>query len=291
MKTLKLFRSLALIALSGIAVHAAEFEGTIRWTMSIEITDPALKKDVADAEKKLSDPKIQAQMKMAQAAMADPKMQAMLAANPQMKAMVEQQMGSINEAQAGGVNPIAAMFPKGMVVSTKAGDSLTVIEGGPMPMEVLNLPAVPASYMIDRAARTYTKLPADGPAGTPPEKVNYKVTKTKDTAKVIGYVCTKYIVESLTPPASGAPSRYLVWASTEATWLDPRALAKMRFSQQAADNTFLTQIEGVPLKMEITTPEARVTMQVASMRQEPLEDSVFALPAGFTERALAPAQP
>jgi hypothetical protein len=299
MKTLKPLLFLSRLALSCLGAHAADFEGTIRWTMSIEITDPAIKKQMADAEKQMSDPKMQEQMKEAQAAMADPQMQAMMAQNPQMKAMMEQQMAMMNKAPAGGGNPMAAMFPKGMTLRTKAGKSLTVIEGGPMPTEVLNLPAVPASYMIDRSARAYTKLPADVPAGAVSEKVNYKVTKTGETAQVIGYACTKYIVEATAPtaasaaarPGSESPSRYVVWASTAVPGLDTRALAKVRFSQRGADNAFLGQIDGVPLKMEITAPEARVTMQAASIKAESLADGLFALPAGFTERALAPGRP
>ena len=291
MKILNPLRFLALFTLSCLGAHAADFEGTIRWTMSIEITDPALKKEVADAEKKLSDPKTQAQMKMAQAAMADPKMQAMLAANPQMKAMVERQMDAINEAQAGGVNPIAAMFPKGMVLRTKAGKSLTVIEGGPVPTEVLNLPAVPVSYMIDRAARAYTRLPADVPA-VDSEKSGYKVTKTGETAQVIGYECVKYVVErAATAAPSGPATRYLIWTSTAVPGLDTRALAKVRLSQAGADNAFLSQLDGVPLKMEFTTPEARVTMEAASIKAESLADDLFALPSGFTERALESGNP
>jgi hypothetical protein len=291
MKLITPLRHLALSAFACLAVHAADFEGTIRWSMSIEITDPALKKEVADAEKKLADPMIQAQMKKAQAAMADPDMQAMLAKNPQMKAMIEQQMAVINQASAEGANPIANMFPKGMVLQTKAGKSLTVIEGGTMPSEVLSLPAVPANYLIDRKSRTYAKLPFDAPAAES-EKTGYKVTKTGETAQIIGYECVKYIVE---PAAAATPSiaatRYLVWTSTAVPGLDTRALAKVRLSQSGADTAFLNQLDGVPLKMEFTTPEARVTMQASAIKAESLPDGVFTLPAGFTERAFTPVLP
>lgn len=291
MKILKPLRHFALFALACLAVRAADFEGTIRWSMSIDITDPVLKKEVADAEKKLADPMIQAQMKKAQAAMADPQMQAMLAKNPQMKAMIEQQMGVINQASAEGANPIANMFPKGMVLRTKAGKSLTVIEGGPMPSEVLSLPAVPANYLLDRKSRTYAKLPAEAPAAAESEKTGYKVTKTAETAQVIGYECVKYIVEPAAATPSIAATRYLVWTSTSLPGFDARALAKVRLSQAGADTAFLNQLDGVPLKMEFTTPEARVTMQAASIKAESLADDLFVLPVGFTERAIAPMLP
>ena len=279
---MKRLRHLVLFALTCLAVNAADFEGTLRWSFNIEITDPAMKKQLAEAEKQLADPKMQAQLKEAQAAMADPQMQAMLAQNPQMKAMLEQQMSVVGKTPTAGGNPLANMFPKAVVLQTKGGKSLSVTEGGPMPIEVLNLPSEPATYLLDRKARTVTKLHADKqPAAA--TKTAYKVTKTAETAQILGYACTKYVVET-TEPSGGEVARYLVWASTAVAGLDTGALAKVRFSQQGGDNAFLREIAGVPLKMEITTPQARVTMQAASIKAEPLADSLFTVPSGFTTR-------
>lgn len=290
---MKLLRLVVLFVSAVLAARAADFEGTLRWTFAIEITDPALKQQMAEAEKRLADPATQAQMKQAQEALKDPQMQAMMAQNPQMKAMLEQQLAAMQQPAAGGGGPLANMFPKAVTVRTKAGKSLSVMEGGAVPMEVLNLPAEPASYLINRPARSFSKVPAekpaaDGAAGAP----TYQVTKTNETIKVLGYTATKYVVEVKAATAAaeakaGGPTRYLVWASSEVPGLGGGALARMRFSQGGADNAFLKEIAGVPLKMEMSTPQARVTMQATSIQAEKLADSVFTVPAGFVERPLA----
>jgi len=69
------------------------FEGTIKWTMKMEITDPKLKAEMDQAQQKMNDPATQAKMKEFEAQMNDPKMKEMMAANPQMKAQMEKQMG------------------------------------------------------------------------------------------------------------------------------------------------------------------------------------------------------
>lgn len=284
MNNFQTVRWFTLIAMSCLVLHATDFEGTLRWTMSIEITDPAMKKEMVDAEKQVSDPKMLAQMNDAQGAMADPEMQAMMAQNPQMKAMMEQQMAMINKSKSGSVNPFDNMFPKAFLLRTKAGKTLSVVDGGPMPVEVLNLPAIPVRYMIDRKAHTYLKLPDDKALGSA-EKTTYKITKTNDSLTILGYACTKYVVVlNKDSTTHEKPSTYLVWASTEVDGIDTSALAKLKFSEHGSENAFMRDIVGVPLKMEVTTTQARVTMQAVTLQAESLADDLFRLPAGFTER-------
>jgi Domain of unknown function (DUF4412) len=257
----------------------------VRWTFNIEITDPAMKKQMAAAEKRMSDPKMQAEMQQAQAAMSDPQMQAMMAQNPQMKAMMEQQMSAMKSMQSGGSNPMMNMFPKAVILQTKSGKTLSAVEGGAMPTEVLNLPAESASFLIDRKAHTFKKLPGEKPDAATSDASTYTVTKTAETSEVLGYTCTKYVVDAASARGPGeGKGRYLVWATTAVSGLDSGALSKLRFSQHGGDNGFMRQIEGVPLKMEITTPQARVIMQAASIQAESLADEVFTVPAGYTER-------
>src|SRR4249920_842294 len=83
----KLLTAVLILAMS--SAWAQSFEGTIRWSMKMEITDPALKAKMAEGQQKMNDPKQQAEMKKLQEQMKDPQFKAMMENNPQMKAMME----------------------------------------------------------------------------------------------------------------------------------------------------------------------------------------------------------
>jgi hypothetical protein len=78
-------RFLSLAAALFVSLASAQsFEGTLAWSLHTDITDPALKKQIDDAQKQLNDPTIRAQVN---AILNDPGLRAMLDANPQMKAL------------------------------------------------------------------------------------------------------------------------------------------------------------------------------------------------------------
>src|SRR5262249_47645484 len=79
-------------------VWAQNFEGTIKWSMKMEVTDPELKAKMADGQQKMNDPANQAKMKELQEKMKDPQFKAMMENNPQMKAMMEK----MNQGAASG---------------------------------------------------------------------------------------------------------------------------------------------------------------------------------------------
>src|SRR3954468_426261 len=88
----KLLMNKLLIAVLTLAVSSAwaqSFEGIIKWSMKMEVTDPAMKAKMAEGQKKMNDPAEQAKMKKMQEQMNDPKMKAMMDANPAMKAQME----------------------------------------------------------------------------------------------------------------------------------------------------------------------------------------------------------
>ena len=53
--------------------QAQDFEGTIKWSMKMNITDPKMKAQMEEAERKMKDPATQAQMKQAMEKMNDPR--------------------------------------------------------------------------------------------------------------------------------------------------------------------------------------------------------------------------
>lgn len=277
----KLFSLFTLAAAFVGALSAQDFSGTIAWSMRVEVTDPAMKKQLADAQSQLADPAVQAQMKQAQEAMKSPEMQAMLQANPQMKAMMEQQMAALSKAGASGGDPLAGFFPKGFTLQIKGPRSLVKTEGGPAVGDVLTHADKNISYQIDRNVRTYRKLASDPLKET---AGSYKVTPTAETAKVLGYTCKRYLVET----AGAEKASYSVWATNEIKGLDAASLRRLNFGKSGSE--FMSQIEGVPLKIDAVTSQAKLFMVATSVKAEALPDALFTLPAGFKEVA-APAAP
>src|SRR5258706_313425 len=112
------------LLLFGGTAHAQGFEGTIKWSMKMEITDPAMKARMEEGMKKMNDPAAQARIKEMQAKMNDPQMKAAMDANPQMKAQMENAMKMM---AGGGMN---SMMPKGISIQFEEGNAITRIEGG-----------------------------------------------------------------------------------------------------------------------------------------------------------------
>lgn len=88
MKKLTVF----LFMLMSLACMSQTFEGTVKFSMKAEITDPKMKAQMEQGMQQLNDPATQAKMKEMQEKMNDPQMKAMMEANPQMKAQIENAM-------------------------------------------------------------------------------------------------------------------------------------------------------------------------------------------------------
>lgn len=251
----------------------SSFEGTIKWSMKMEMTDPAAKVRMEEAQKKMNDPATQAKMKEMEKQMNDPQFKAMMDANPQMKAQMEKTMQMM---QGGNLN---SMMPSAFTVKVKNNNSIAQMEGGMMGgMEILNLTDKNQSYSLDRQNKTYTILPqgSNEPQKTKPE---IKVTKTNETAKILNYLCTKTIVEIT---QNGKAMKNFYWTTTEIKDLDLKSLSKQRMGR-GNQSMFYQDIEGVPLKMEMTMPEGTMTMEVTEIKKESLSSSLFELPADFKE--------
>ncbi len=251
---------------------AQNFEGAIKWSVTADITDPKLKAQMEESQKKMNDPATQAQMKKMQEQMNDPQFKAMMESNPQMKA----QMESMMKMTQGG-----SMMPTGYTVKVKDGNSLTKMEGGMMAgTETLHLKDKSETYLINREAKTYTVLSPDAQQSA--SEHDMKVTKTAEKQKILNYTCTKTIVTFTT---GGKSFDQIFWTTTEIKGLDFKSLAnqKMGKGNQAM---FYKDIEGVPLKTEMVTPEMKMVMQVTEIKKETVASSLFVIPAGFTETKL-----
>jgi hypothetical protein len=175
-----------------------------------------------------------------------------------------------------------SMLPKGVSLKIKGGSSLSVIEGGMTAGEVLTLADKNVAYLIDRPSRTYSTLNQNSAAALAPSG-RYKITKTGETTTILGYSCTKTLVEET--GGRGAATTYTIWSTNAIAGANSKQFSQLKLTQ-GGDSSFMSAIEGVPLRMEISTPEMKLTMEVGSVKKESLADSVFALPAGFTEKKI-----
>ena len=228
------------------------------------------------AQKQMNDPAQQAQMKEMQAKMNDPQMKAMMESNPQMKAQIESMM----KMQSGGGDMISSMIPKSMTVEIKNQNTLTKMEGGMAPMDILFLKDKNQLVSLNRSARTYTILPSSSTTSSStqtPKSPKTKVTKTSETAKILNYTCTKYLVEMT---EAGKTITNSIWATTEIKDFNLNHLSSQRVG--SASMSF-EGIDGVPLKMEMNTPEMKMMMEATEIKKQALPASDFIIPADYKE--------
>jgi len=253
------------------AATAQNFEGIVKFTMKSEILDPAMKAKMEAAQKQMNDPAQQAKMKEMQAQMNDPQMKAMMDANPQMKAQMESMM---KMSQGGG--DMSSMMPKSMTIEVKNQNTLTKMEGGMMYGEILYLKDKNHSVHLNRESKTYTIYSSAAPSTAAMPKS--KVTKTSETAKILNYTATKYIVETI---EGGKTMTNTVWATIEIKDLNLSSMSGQRIS--SGRQMSLEGIDGVPLRMEMSTPEMKMTMEAVEIKKQILPAANFIIPSDYKE--------
>ena len=202
----------------------------------------------------------------------------------QVKTIAETKMPDLNafrvEAamkmmKGGDVN---AMTGNSFVVKIKNQNMAMVMSGGMINMETLYLHEKNTSYKIDRSAKTYSPMPVSQNED-PNNKVEVKVTKTGETAKVLDYTCTKYIVDIT---SKGQTMQQVVWSTTAIKDFDLKSLAKQRTGNNQY-SLFYEQIEGVPLKTEMSAPQGKMSMEATEIKRQSLPASDFVIPSGYKE--------
>jgi hypothetical protein len=82
-------------------------------------------------------------------------MKAMMEANPQMKAQIE---GAMKMMQGGGATDMSSMMPKGFILKVKGGNTLAIMEGGIMPIEIIMMKDQNKTIRLDRKNKTYSVM-------------------------------------------------------------------------------------------------------------------------------------
>lgn len=271
MKTYRIFP--ILLMLTG-SLQAQTFEGTIRWTMKMDITDPKMKAEIERAQQELNDPEKQAEVKEMQERLNSPEMKKMMESNPQMKAAMDAAMKSA--ASGGAPEGMNAMMPKGMTLKIKGENMVSIMEGGiGGGMEMLQAKGKPTTR-VNRVDKTFSTMPES--KGDPATN-KVKVTKTAETKKILGYNCVQYVAE-LTE--KGTTMKQLFWTTMDIKDMDMKGLARQQMGQ-GGQSMFYDQIAGVPLKMEFAMPQGKMIMEAVEIKREKLSDSDFTIPADFKE--------
>ena len=263
--------TLGFLLLSALCM-GQNFEGVIKWSIKNEITDPKAKAQMEEAQQRMNDPATQAQMKQMQEKMNDPQFKAMMESNPQMKAQMENMM----KMQSGGPN---SMMPTGFTIRIKGGNSNSLIEGGMMDgTETVYLKEKNQSLMIDKKNKTYSIMKHGSGAPTTKMEGEVKVTKTAETQKILNYTCTKTIV---TITERGKSMDQIFWTTNEIKDLDLKSMANQRMGGK--NSMYYEGLDGVPLKMEMISPQGKMVMEVVEFKKQPVDSKLFEVPAGFTE--------
>jgi len=169
-----------------------------------------------------------------------------------------------------------SMMPKSIEVHVKNMNALSKMEGGVMNgMETLYLKDKATSYRIDRQSKTYSVLPS--PTSHGEHMPEAKVTKTSETAKILGYNCTKYLVEST---INGKTFQQFLWATTDIKGFD---MKHMSTRDRTGASFYFDKIDGVPLKMEMMMPEGTMVMEAIEVKKQSLPASDFVIPSDYKE--------
>lgn len=250
------------------------FEGSVRWSMKLDVTDPSAKAKMEEEKKKASDPETQAKIREMQEKMNDPQFKAMLDQNPQMKA----QMDAMMKMMTGG--DISSMLPSSVIMKLKGSNSLISIKGGIMDgNDILYIADKDETYTLNHASKTFTLMPKNDAA--PQQKP--KVTKTSETQKILNYTCTKYIIETTTPEGKTVTANY--WATNEIKGIDLKSMARQQMGKEQA--FVFPEVEGFPMRIETTLPQVgSLTIDTEEIKRGSIPDSELQIPSGYTERKL-----
>lgn len=264
----KVLLALALIILV-MQSRAQSFEGIVKWNITMNITDPKMKAEMEEAQKRMNDPANQAKIKEMEEKMNDPQFKAMMESNPQMKSQME---AAIKMMKSG---DLSSFIPKGSTAKVKDGNTLFSMESGMMSnYEILTLKDKTESYQLDRQNKTYFVM-AHNTETTEAEK-NVKVTKTAETTKVLGYTCTKYIVEYSDEKHK---MQQILWATKDIPGLDLKNMGSNRMNR--SQKIYYDKIDGVPLKIEMHMEQGNMVMEAKEIKKQSLPAADFTVPADY----------
>src|SRR4030095_12964544 len=101
-----------------------------------------------------------------------------------------------------------------------------------------------------------------------------------ETARILNYNCTKYIAD--VKSEKGTNMQQIFWATKDLPGIDFKNMSKQRMGN-SSQRMWYAEIDGVPLKVEMKTPQGNMIMEATEIKKQSLSSSDFAIPAGFQE--------
>ncbi len=250
---------LAMFLVVGLcAAQAQGFEGILRWKITTQLTKAASKQELADKQELA---------------------EALKRMTPAMRAQLLAQLSM----------PMA--LPTESIVKVKGGNFLMQNGAtGAIVGDILYRKDQDQTYALNRAARTYWlfgKYDASKPQPKPGDLPTFEVTKTAETARILSYLCTKYVVKIT---HRGTSSTQFMWASPEFKEVEQSISSFFSYSHQYGTSQkdgvafgYLKDIAGVVLKIAGPTNGGYTTTELVEVKRQPLDAAQFTIPAGFTE--------
>jgi len=153
-----------------------------------------------------------------------------------------------------------------MKMSSPAGTMMEVLHAGSQ------------SYFLDARNKKAYKMPESNNA--PQQKAT--VTKTEEFETIAGHKCRKYVVDK------GMTKEY-IWATPDFK-LSATMLANLtRRPGPGGDNSFMKDIDGIPLKMTFNERGSQVEMVAVSITESKPSDKDLSLPSDYAVEPFSPA--
>jgi hypothetical protein len=169
-------------------------------------------------------------------------------------------------------------MPTGMELSTNGTNAkMKMTSSAGTMMEVLH--TVKESYFLDSKNKKAYKLPENmGPQGQGPKPT---VTKTEEFETIAGHKCRKYIIEK-------GGSKEFVWATADYK-ISPAMLASLSRRGPGGDNSYMKEIEGIPLKMITNERGNKMEMTAVSISESAPSEKDLSVPSDYTVEPFSPA--
>ncbi|MBC7452034.1 MAG: DUF4412 domain-containing protein, partial [Cytophagales bacterium] len=175
----------------------------------------------------------------------------------------------------------ANIFPSTIFIKLKNGNSLTEMAGGNMSQmigDILYIKNQNIAYYIKDATETYTIKPANKTDTA--NQVHIGMAKTKDTASIDGYSCTKYII---TCTENTDTKISYVWLTQNLQSMNAYSFESLGSSAGSLHNDAFKNLPGVPLRIESYEKGFKMTMEVTEITKQGLQDSNFTIPITYKE--------
>lgn len=246
---------------------AQQFEGTITYKITMEFSDPRKKTQMEETRKRINDPRNRARYEQIEGKLSDPQARVTMERNPRERKEMDQAMAEIE----GG-----SMFPTGIRISMKNENSLTELQGVFPYSLLLYLKENNQRYVLNRKLKTFSPVSAR-------ERRTFKsdssavVTRTSEKANILGYECTKFIVEKM---KGGQPVTQEVWTTTDIKGFDVSSLQRQNIARIQWN---LDKVEGVPLKLTGKNNDGVFTVEAVEIKAQPQPEADFKIPGDFKE--------